>query len=59
MTTMRRDFITGADLSTAAVVLEQTREWIADYSALAPHSALGHLWPHEYCATQPQQRLMT
>lgn len=46
--TMRRDYIAGADLSTAARVLEQIPAWIADYNAVAPHSALGYLSPQDY-----------
>lgn len=46
--TMRRDYIDGADLSTAAAVLEQIPAWIADYNAVAPHSALGYRSPHQY-----------
>jgi putative transposase len=46
--TLRRDYIVGADLSTAALVLEQIPAWIADYNAVAPHSALGYQSPHEY-----------
>jgi len=39
MSTLRRDYLAGADLSTAAVVLAQIPAWIADYNAVAPHSA--------------------
>lgn len=46
--TLRRDYIAGADLSTAAVVLEQVASWITDYNAVAPHSALGYRSPHQY-----------
>lgn len=46
--TLRRDYITGADLSTAAAVLEQIPAWIADYNAVAPHSALGYQSPLQY-----------
>lgn len=49
--TMRRDYIAGADLSTAATVLEQIPAWIADYNAVAPHSALGYRSPQEYRST--------
>lgn len=42
MNTLRRDYYTGADFSTAAAVLEQIPAWIADYSAVAPHLALGY-----------------
>ena len=50
--TLRRDYVTGADLSTAALVLDQIPAWIADYNAVAPHSALGYQSPHEYRRTQ-------
>ena len=50
--TLRRDYIAGADLATAALVLEQIPSWIADYNAVAPHSALGYRSPHEYRRTQ-------
>lgn len=46
--TLRRDYIVGADLSTAEVVLEQVAAWIADYNAVAPHSALGYRSPQQY-----------
>ena len=46
--TLRRDYLAGADLATAALVLEQIPTWIADYNAVAPHSALGYRSPHEY-----------
>ncbi len=39
--TLRRDYLAGADHSSAAVVLDQVAGWFADYNALAPHSALG------------------
>lgn len=48
--TLRRDYIVGADLSTAEVVLEQVAAWIADYNAVAPHSALGYRSPQQYRA---------
>lgn len=50
--TLRRDYLAGADLATAALVLEQIPAWIADYNAIAPHSALGYRSPHEYRRTQ-------
>ena len=50
--TLRRDYLAGADRSTAAVVLEQIPEWIADYNAVAPHSALGYQSPQQYRRTQ-------
>jgi putative transposase len=46
--TLRRDYIVGADLSTAAAVLAQLDAWVADYNHEAPHSALGYLTPVEY-----------
>ncbi|MDN5931990.1 MAG: IS3 family transposase [Pseudonocardia sp.] len=46
--TMRRDYIAGADLSTAECVLAQIPGWIADYNAVAPHSALGYQSPQQY-----------
>lgn len=46
--TLRRDYLAGADLSTATVVLEQMPGWIADYNAVAPHSALGYRSPQQY-----------
>ena len=50
--TLRRDYIVGADLSTAAIVLDQIPGWIADYNAIAPHSALGYQSPHQYLSTR-------
>ena len=49
--TLRRDYIVGADLSTAAAVLDQIPAWIADYNAVAPHSALGYQSPQQYRST--------
>jgi putative transposase len=46
--TLRRDYVAGADLSTAAVVLDQIPAWLADYNAVAPHSALGYQSPLQY-----------
>ena len=51
--TLRRDYLAGADLSTADVVLEQIPGWIADYNAVAPHSALGYQSPQQYRRTRP------
>ena len=50
--TLRRDYLAGADLSTAAVVLEQIPVWIVDYNAVAPHSALGYQSPQQYRGIQ-------
>jgi len=46
--TLRRDYLDGADLSSAAVVLAQLPAWIADYNTHAPHSALNHRSPRQY-----------
>lgn len=46
--TLRRDYLAGADLSTAAVVLAQIPTCLADYNAVAPHSALGYQSPQQY-----------
>ena len=40
--TLRRDYLDGADRSSAAAVLEQIPRWLADYNGVAPHSALGY-----------------
>jgi putative transposase len=50
--TLRRDYLAGADPSTAAVVLAEIPVWFADYNAVAPHSALGYQSPQQYRATQ-------
>jgi putative transposase len=50
--TLRRDYIVGADLATATAVLDQIPAWLADYNAIAPHSALGFQSPHQYRSTQ-------
>ncbi len=49
--TLRRDYLAGADLSTAAAVLDQLPAWFADYNAVAPHSALGFQSPQQYRST--------
>ena len=49
--TLRRDYLAGADLSTAALVLAQIPAWLADYNAIAPHSALGFQAPQQYRRT--------
>jgi putative transposase len=46
--TLRRDYLAGADLTSAAHVLAQLPDWIADYNAVAPHSALGYQSPQQY-----------
>jgi putative transposase len=50
--TLRRDYLAGAELATAAMVLEQLPGWIADYNAVAPHSALGFQSPQQYRRTR-------
>ena len=50
--TLRRDYIVGADLATAALVLDQIPAWLADYNAVAPHSALGFQSPQQYRSTR-------
>ena len=43
--TLKRDYVSGAELTSAAVVLDQLPRSIADYNGVAPHSALGYLPP--------------
>jgi putative transposase len=50
--TLRRDYLAGSDRATAAVVLAQIPAWIADYNAVAPHSALAYQSPLQYRSTQ-------
>ncbi len=50
--TLRRDYLAGADLRSAAIVLEQLPQWIADYNHFAPHSSLGMRSPIEYRQAQ-------
>lgn len=57
--TLRRDYIAGADLSTATRVLEQIPMWLADYNAVAPHSALNFQSPHQYRRTMLVAGLMS
>ena len=53
--TLRRDYLAGADRSTASSVLDQVPNWIRDYNGVAPHSALGYRAPLEYRALQASQ----
>ena len=46
--TLRRDYVSGADLSDAETVLDQVSGWIADYNTIAPHSVLGYRSPQQY-----------
>jgi putative transposase len=55
--TLRRDYIDGADLSSAAAVLAQLPEWVTDYRTFAPHSSLGMRTPIEYRRMQEVQTL--
>jgi transposase InsO family protein len=50
--TLRRDYIEGAELWSAAQVIAQVPGWIEDYNETAPHSALGMKSPREYRAQQ-------
>ncbi len=49
---LKRDYVSGADRGSAAAVLEMVPAWIADYNAVAPHSALGFRAPRQYRAEQ-------
>lgn len=53
--TLRRDYLDGADRSSAASVLEQIPRWLADYNGVAPHSALGYRAPQRYRQLVQQQ----
>lgn len=46
--TFKRDYVAGAELPSAARVLEQVPGWIEDYNTFAPHSALDMQTPAEY-----------
>jgi transposase InsO family protein len=48
--TLRRDYLSDGDLSSAGAVLGQLERWFGDYNALAPHSALGFKSPRQYRA---------
>ena len=54
--TIKRDYVAMADRSTAAAVMDQISSWIADYNAVAPHSALGFKSPDEYRKEQKNVR---
>jgi len=51
VSTLRRDYLDGADLGSADAVLEQLSRWIGDYNGVVPHSALGYLTPTAYRQT--------
>ncbi|MBA3844786.1 MAG: IS3 family transposase [Actinobacteria bacterium] len=46
--TLKRDYASGADRCDATTVLEVIADWITDYNAIAPHSALGYRSPLQY-----------
>jgi len=46
--TLRRDYLDGADRSSAERLLASVPDWIADYNERAPHSALGYRSPVDY-----------
>jgi putative transposase len=48
--TLKRDYVSGADRSSAGALLDPMPAWIADYNAVAPHSALGFRSPRQYRA---------
>jgi len=48
--TLKRDYVSGADRGSAAAILDALPAWIADYNAVAPHSALGFRAPQQYRA---------
>lgn len=50
--TIKRDYVAGADRSTAGAVMDQISSWIEDYNTEAPHSALGYKSPREYRSEQ-------
>jgi putative transposase len=50
--TIKRDYVRGADRGCAEAILDMLPAWIADYNALAPHSALGYRAPQQYRAEQ-------
>lgn len=54
--TLRRDYLDGADLNTAAAVPDQVPNWISDYNGVAPHSALNYRAPLEYRALRASQQ---
>ncbi len=50
--TLKRDYVVGADRTSAATVLRQLPHWIDDYNEVAPHSALAYHSPRQYRAEQ-------
>ncbi len=50
--TFKRDYVDGAELRDAELVLAQLSTWFEDYNTRAPHSALGMRSPVDYRAEQ-------
>lgn len=50
--TIKRDYVSQADLTDPDTVIRQLPGWIADYNELAPHSGLRDLSPKEFRAQQ-------
>ena len=50
--TFKRDYVDGAELRDAELVLAQLRIWFEDYNTRAPQSALGMRCPADYQAEQ-------
>lgn len=42
MNTLKRDYVSRIDRSSADAILDAVPAWIADYNAVAPHSALAY-----------------
>ena len=47
--TMKRDYVAGVDLSSAAAVLAQLPRRMADYHRVAPHPAFEHNTQYAWC----------
>ena len=50
--TIKRDYVSQADLSDAETVIRQLPGWFADYNSVAPHSFLGQISPKTFRAQQ-------
>jgi hypothetical protein len=48
LNTLKRAYVSAADLRSAAALLDHRPAWIADYNGLAPRSALGYQARLEY-----------
>ncbi len=53
--TLKRDYVDGADCSSAGTVIRQLPGWIEDYNESAPHSGLGQRSPRQYRREQTQE----